>query len=179
MIILKLFLTFFKIGLFSFGGGYVMLPMIYQEVQTFDFMPASEFSDLVALSQITPGPIAINAATYVGFKCAGFLAAAVSTIGIALPSVILMSIVVIFMQKFSENTIVKGVLGGIRPASLGLIMASAILIANGTIFTANDINAFAFSIAILSFLAAFFFKKLNSIYIISICGLIGALVTLN
>ena len=80
-----LFAAFFKIGLFSFGGGMAMLPIIYQSVQQFGFMSSEEFSNLVALSQVTPGPVAVNAATYVGLMYGGLPAAIVATIGICLP----------------------------------------------------------------------------------------------
>ena len=86
MIYITLFVMFFRIGLFSFGGGLAMLPLIFQSVKDFGMMTASEFSDLVALSQVTPGPIAVNAATYVGFNGAGIPGALAATLGVALPS---------------------------------------------------------------------------------------------
>ena len=89
MIYVTLFVMFFRIGLFSFGGGLAMLPLIFQSVKDFGMMTASEFSDLVALSQVTPGPIAVNAATYVGFNGAGIPGALAATLGVALPSFIL------------------------------------------------------------------------------------------
>ena len=88
MIYVTLFVMFFRIGLFSFGGGLAMLPLIFQSVKDFGMMTASEFSDLVALSQVTPGPIAVNAATYVGFNGAGIPGALAATLGVALPSFI-------------------------------------------------------------------------------------------
>ena len=87
-LLITLFLTFFKIGMFSYGGGYVMLPMIYQELEKFG-LSMQEFSDVVAISQMTPGPIAVNAATYIGYKSAGFAGAAFATLGVSLPSFIL------------------------------------------------------------------------------------------
>ena len=96
MIYLQLFLVFAKIGLFGFGGGMAMLPMIYQGAKTFGLMSADEFSNLVAISQVTPGPIAVNAATYVGFNCAGYSGAAVATFGVALPSFILVTLACYF-----------------------------------------------------------------------------------
>ena len=86
MIYVTLFAMFFRIGLFSFGGGLAMLPLIFQSVKDFGMMTTSEFSDLVALSQVTPGPIAVNAATYVGFNGAGIPGALAATLGVALPS---------------------------------------------------------------------------------------------
>ena len=123
---LQLFLIFFKVGLLGFGGGYAILPMIYQDVQTFGIMTADDFSNLVALSQVTPGPIAINAATYVGFKTAGTAGAFIATMAVSLPSLILILIAMMFLEKFKANKTVQAVLTGIRPATVGL-MASAFL----------------------------------------------------
>jgi len=106
---LKLFVSFFKVGLFSFGGGYAMLPMIYQEIDAFG-LTMKEFSDVVAISQMTPGPIAVNAATYVGYKAAGFLGSAFATLGVSLPSFILISIIVLVFNKFKTNSIVQSAL---------------------------------------------------------------------
>ena len=121
---LNLFAIFFKIGLFAFGGGYVILPMIYQGIQTFNLMPASEFSNVVALSQIVPGAIAINAATYVGFKFAGLAGAVAATIGVVLPSLILVSLVMIFLDRFKSSPAVQAVFGGIRPATVGMLVSA-------------------------------------------------------
>ncbi|MEG0156706.1 MAG: chromate transporter, partial [Anaerovoracaceae bacterium] len=98
-----LFTIFFRIGLFGFGGGVAMLPLIFQSVQTFGIMDTEEFSNLVALSQVTPGPIAVNAATYVGQAYAGFWGAAVATISVALPSFIIILVVMKFLEKYKES----------------------------------------------------------------------------
>ena len=99
MMYFYLFTMFFRIGLFSFGGGLAMLPLIFQSVQDFGVMSAQEFSDLVALSQVTPGPVAVNAATYVGFNYSGFAGAAIATLGVCLPSFILMLLVMKFIDS--------------------------------------------------------------------------------
>jgi len=125
----SLFTVFFRIGLFGFGGGYAMLPLIFQSVQQFGYMSAEEFSNLVALSQITPGPVSVNAATYVGFYEAGLPGAACATLGVAAPSFILVLITTHFLQKFKKSKGIQGVLFGIRPATIGLIAAAAILVA--------------------------------------------------
>ena len=130
-----LFFIFFKVGLFSFGGGYAMLPMIYKEIGTFGFMPVKEFSDLVALSQMTPGPIAINAATYVGFKYAGLAGAAAATLGIALPSFIIIAVVISFLSRFKKSYLVQGIFSGIRPATAGMIAAAVIFISQSSIIS--------------------------------------------
>lgn len=132
-----LFLMFFRIGLFSFGGGYAMLPLIFQGVQDFGIMTAAEFSRLVALSQVTPGPIAVNAATYVGYQYAGLGGAAAATLGAALPSLLLILIVMHFIQKFEESKSLNAVLCGIRPATVGLIASAVIFLAENSIFNGS------------------------------------------
>ena len=125
----KLFAIFFKVGLFSFGGGYAMLPLIYQDIKRFGLMPAEEFSNLVALSQMTPGPIAVNAATYVGFKAAGLGGAFFATLGVALPSFLIILLIAAFMERFKTSPVVLAVLGSIRPATVGMIAAAVIFFA--------------------------------------------------
>ncbi|MDO5414433.1 MAG: chromate transporter [Bacillota bacterium] len=128
MIFVYLFSMFFRIGLFGFGGGLAMLPLIFQSVQSFGIMTAEEFSNLVALSQVTPGPMAVNAATYVGFNYAGLPGSIVATLGVCLPAFILMMIVYHFVKKFNDSRIVQGVLGGIRPVTVALIGAAVIFV---------------------------------------------------
>jgi len=134
MAFINLFFMFFRIGLFSFGGGLAMLPLIFQSVQDFGIMAGQEFSDLVALSQVTPGPIAVNAATFVGFKYAGVLGSISATLGVILPSFIIMLVVMKFMEKYYESKGLQGVLTGIRPVVVGLI-ASAVVFLGETTFT--------------------------------------------
>lgn len=130
---IRLFYIFFKIGLFSFGGGYAMLPMIYQDIHQFGLMSAHEFSNVVALSQMTPGPIAVNAATYVGYKAAGFWGAVFATFGVCLPSFIIILIIAVFINKFKSSPVVQSVLSGIRPATVGLIATAVFLFAKTSI----------------------------------------------
>lgn len=141
---IKLLLIFFKIGLFSFGGGYAMLPMIYQDIQAFGLMSANEFSNVVALSQMTPGPIAVNGATYVGYKYAGIAGSTFATIGVSLPSFIIILTIAGFMAKFKNNKSVQSVLSGIRPATVGMIASAVIFFSKSSIF-----NEGFFSIAML------------------------------
>ncbi len=126
MVYFYLFIIFFKVGVLGFGGGYAILTLIFQDVQAFGIMSAHEFANLVALSQVTPGPIAINAATYVGYNAAGLPGAILATVAVSLPSFILCMLVLLFLHKFQTNKVVMGVLAGIRPATVGL-MASAFL----------------------------------------------------
>lgn len=138
MIYVYLFATFFKTGLFGFGGGLAMLPLIFQSVQSFGIMSGEEFSNLVALSQVTPGPMAVNAATYVGFNYAGIFGALVATLGVCIPAFVLMIIVYHFVHKFNENRIVQGVMSGIRPVTVALI-GSAVVFVSETVLTAGPL----------------------------------------
>lgn len=131
---LNLFIIFFHIGLFGFGGGYAMLPLIFQSIQEFGIMTAAEFSRLVALSQVTPGPIAVNAATYVGYEHAGVAGAAVATVAVILPSFLLVLAVMHFIRKFEESGPMNAVLYGIRPATVGLIASAVIFLAETSLF---------------------------------------------
>ncbi len=182
----KLFIVFFKIGIFSFGGGYAMLPLIYQEVQSLGIIPAKEFADLVALSQMTPGPIAVNAATYVGYKSAAVWGGAFATLGVTLPSFIIILIIDSVFIKFKENKIVKEVIAGIRPATVGMIAAAVIFFAETSIFKGELskidikqplklINLSALVIFILTIIGS---KKLKlgPITLTVLAGIIGALI---
>ena len=133
MIYLEIFFTFLKIGLFSFGGGYAMLPLIQREVvTTHKWIAAKEFIDVVAISQITPGPISINSATYIGYKTAGIFGSTVATLGVIFPSIIIMVIISKFFIKFKNNKYVENAFLGLRPATIGLIAAAAILVAQSS-----------------------------------------------
>lgn len=140
MTYINLYLVFFVIGLFGFGGGYAILPLIFQYVQEFGYMSAGEFSNLVALSQITPGPVAVNAATYVGFNTAGIPGAVAATLGITTPSFVLVLVVIRFMEAYQHSRGLNSVLEGIRPATAGLILSAAILIAQTAIVDASLIS---------------------------------------
>lgn len=140
-VILKLAFIFFKVGLFGFGGGYAILPMIFQEIQKFGMMSAAEFSNLVALSQMTPGPIAINASTYVGFKAAGLAGAIVATIAVIIPSLIIVHIVIAFLNKFRSSPVVMAVLNGIRPATVGLIASAVVFFSQTSIVKEGFLNS--------------------------------------
>ena len=129
MILLDLFLTFFRIGLFSFGGGYAMLSLLQGEAVTHNWAVAENFTNFVAVSQITPGPIAINMATFVGYNQFGIVGALVATLGVSLPSFTIVLIICKFIAAFKESRILDGVFYGLRPAVAGLIGAAAVNIA--------------------------------------------------
>ena len=129
-----LFCAFFKIGLFGFGGGIAMLPLIGQTMQSFGILSGSEFGNLVAISQVTPGPIAVNAATYAGFKYAGVLGSVAATVGVALPSLILVLTIMHFMNKYKESSVMQGISTGIKPATVGLIASAVVVMAETAIY---------------------------------------------
>ena len=120
------FLTFLKIGAFTFGGGYAMLPLIQAEVVRHGWMSLEELVNFVAVSESTPGPFAINISTYVGTSTAGIPGALCATLGVSLPSIIVILIVARVYDKFRRSRIVEGCLGGLRPATVGLIAAAAV-----------------------------------------------------
>lgn len=128
MIYLQLFYTFFKIGLFGFGGGYAMLSMIQGEVVTrYGWVSSQEFTDIVAISQMTPGPIGINAATYVGFTSTGSVwGSIIATFAVVLPSFILMLTISKFFLKYQKHPIVESIFNGLRPAVVGLLASRCV-----------------------------------------------------
>ncbi|MDR1625738.1 MAG: chromate transporter [Spirochaetia bacterium] len=132
--VLQLVWSFFKIGLFSYGGGYAMVPMMQGEIAAHGWLPVREFADIVAISQMTPGPIAVNAATYIGYRVAGVFGSAAATLGVTLPSFILVVLVTHFLQKFKESRAVNSLLSGIRPATVGLIGAAVVFFARMSFF---------------------------------------------
>ncbi|WP_040213472.1 chromate transporter [Clostridium polynesiense] len=171
-IFLKLFLTFFKIGLFSFGGGYAMLPLIKEEVVVNNlWLTLNEFTDIIAISQVTPGPIAVNSATYIGYTVTNSIwGSALATLGVILPSFIVMIIISIFFVKFKDNKYVEYAFKGLRPAVIGLIAAAALLLVNKTIFIDY--------MSIIIFIGVFFasLKKVDPILLIVIVAVVGLVV---
>lgn len=170
MIYLKLFLVFAKIGVFGFGGGMAMLPMIYQGARNFQLMAPSEFSNLVAISQVTPGPLAVNAATYVGYNCAGLPGALIATLGVALPSFILVIITCYFINKFKESRAIEGAFAGIRPVTVGLL-ASAVVFMGQSAFTSFAPVPVIICAASVVLIGKF---KISPIAIVIGAGVIGA-----
>lgn len=126
MIYLKLFLTFLKIGAVSFGGGYSMIPLVTEEVIANGWMTSAEVMNFIAVAESTPGPIAINMATFVGASQGGILGAIGATLGVVLPSFIIILVIVALIKKLLKYAGVKAFLGGIRPVAVGLILATAI-----------------------------------------------------
>lgn len=185
MIFLQLFYTFFKIGLFGFGGGYAMLSMIQGEVVTkYGWLSSSEFTDIVAISQMTPGPIGINSATYVGYTAIvnagyshtmGITGSIVATCSVVLPSFILMILISKFFLKYQKHSSVTSVFNGLRPGVVGLLAAAALVLMNGENF---GTDYYSIIVSILIFLAVFIAShkyRVNPILLIILCGAAGAI----
>ena len=174
--------TFFKIGLFTIGGGYAMIPLISQELLGNGWMTASEITDLIAIAKMTPGPFAVNAATFAGMKILGPIGAVACTVGVILPSLIITSIVAKFFFNFQNLKIVKGILKGIRPTVVALIASAIITVSTFTLFHTENISSLliAFrsieipSIIILAVSLLLLLKiKLHPILVIIISGVAG------
>ncbi|NDV82813.1 chromate transporter [Bacteroides sp. 51] len=181
MLYLELFYAFFKIGLFGFGGGYAMLSLIQGEVVTrHEWLSAQEFTDIIAISQMTPGPIGINSATYVGFAATGSVwGSVVATFAVTLPSFILMLTISKFFLKYQKHPVVESIFKGLRPAIVGLLAAAALVLMNTENFGSPAEDMYSFIISVVLFLAAFigtYRFKINPILMIIACGLVGLVV---
>ena len=126
MIYLQLFYEFFKVGLFSIGGGLATLPFLYDMSEKTGWFTQAQLADMIAVSESTPGAIGINMATYVGYVTTGILGGVIATIGLVAPSIIVILIIAKFLNSFGENRIVKSAFYGLRPTSVALIAASGI-----------------------------------------------------
>lgn len=186
MIFVHLFATFFFIGLFGFGGGYGMLSLIQGEVvHHWHWMTTSEFTDIVAISQMTPGPIGINSATYCGFTAvhnAGYgygmaiLGSALSTFALMLPSIILMILISRLFIKYMNTVGVRSVFAGLRPAVVGLLGAATLLLMTGENFSTPTENPWQFWISVALFCATFVgtkFLRVNPIRMIIFSAVAG------
>jgi chromate transporter len=133
--LIELFFVFLKIGAITFGGGYAMLALIQAEVVGRGWCSPVEFADLAAAAQMTPGPVAINTATYVGMKTAGMAGALMATLGFVLPSIVIATLISLFLHHAGKNRYVEGALAGIRSASVGLIFAAVVFFAENSILS--------------------------------------------
>ena len=188
MIFLRLFLTFFEIGLFGFGGGYGMLSLIQTEVVVHhQWMSSAEFTNIVAISQMTPGPIGINSATYCGYsavKNAGLggtmaiLGSTTATFALVLPSFILMILISRLFLKYMHTPMVQSVFSVMRPTVVGLLAAAALLLMNAENFSTPSTDPWHFWISLAIFVATFFgtkVMKINPIRMIVYAGFAGLL----
>lgn len=183
MVFLQLFYTFFKIGLFGFGGGYAMISMIQGEVVTrHEWLSSNEFTDIIAISQMTPGPIGINSATYVGYSAVvnagyshavGILGSTIATVSVVLPSFILMVLISKFFLKYQKHPIIASVFEGLRPGVVGLLAAAALVLMNGENFGTYNWQILTSIILFAGTFIASYRYKINPILLIVICGIIG------
>lgn len=167
-IIAKLFLTFLKIGTFSFGGGYAMIPFIQREIiEKHHWINDSVFMDIIGISQMTPGPIAVNSATFVGFKLSGVLGSVGATLGVVTTSFILVSIASKAMEKFKESKVLKAALLGMRPVLIALIIQAFVDLAKDAYV---DVKSVIITVIIGVILLS---KKVHPILSIVIAGILG------
>ena len=197
MIFLKLFLEFLKIGLFTFGGGYGMIPLVRETVLKNDWMSESEFLNMIGLSEVTPGPIAINMATYVGSlqgsattlgTFGGFLGSLIATLAVILLAFVIMLIFAIFLKKFGSQKHIKNALKGINPVAIALIASTALILLSDVLFpisTSDGVSVSFNRTSIFIFLIIVFIyivitrvlkKKAHPIMIICLGALLGLVV---
>ncbi len=174
--LLQLFVSYLKIGFFGFGGGYAMLSLIHSEVvERNGWLTNGEFSDIVAISQMTPGPIAINSATYIGYEVAGVWGSIVATVAVCLPALTLMMLITRFFLKLHDNIYVKSVVAGMKPVVVGMIVSAALLLifphsAEGKSF----IDGWSWVIFAAVLIASA--RKVNPILLIVLSGVAGVLI---
>ncbi|MDZ4122103.1 MAG: chromate transporter [Candidatus Cloacimonadaceae bacterium] len=168
MLYLSMLYTFIKIGLFSFGGGYAILAMIQHEVVINNqWLSSAEFFDIVAISQMTPGPIAINAATFIGYKKAGILGGVICTFGVILPSLIIMTLITVSYLMLKHKAWFKAVFRHLRPLSIGLIAAAALIAGRDAI-----VDLFSIMVFIICFILSWRFK-VNPFLMLLGAGVVG------
>lgn len=170
MIYLQLFWVYFKIGLFGFGGGYAMLSLIQHEVvERYAWITDTQFTDIIAISQMTPGPVGINSATYIGYVASGSVwGSAIATFSICLPSFILMLVVSRILMKYKQNRWVDALFTGLRPAIVGLIAAAALSLMTPQNFP--DIKSIAMCIGAFVLVK---YAKIHPILMIILAGVVG------
>lgn len=183
MIYLKLFLSFFQVGIFSFGGGYAALPLIEQQtIEVNGWITNQQFIDILTLSEMTPGPIAINAATFTGNQIAGLWGGIVATIGVTLPSVIIVLILAYFYFKYKSIKMVQGVIQGLRPAVVALIASAGLTIFLTAMFGHSEFPLQLSQLNIVSvvlFIVGLFLMrryKLSPIQIMILSGISGIII---
>ena len=188
MIYFELFYTFFLIGLFTFGGGYAMIPMIEEQVVGKGWISDASLTDFIAVSEVTPGPFALNISTFVGNSTGGVFGAICATIGVILPSLIIIIIIAMIMAKFMKNKYVQGALNGVKPIVLALILSTALVLFIKTIFFRGnslkgeidfDLRSFTLLVTLSGIL--FIYKKthkksLGAIKLLGLSALLGLII---
>ena len=187
MIYLNLFLVFLKIGVVSFGGGYAMIPLIQESVIDFGWLTEEQFVNFIAVAESTPGPIAINMATYIGSTQAGILGAIVATIGVVLPSFVIILLISAVFKNLLQKSPIKAFLNGIKPVIVALILATSITLFLSNVCGIGDIGSAAIMdvwawviMAILSLVYWLFYKfkkkQISPILLIILSGIMGIIV---
>ena len=176
MIYIQLFFSFLQVGLFSFGGGYAAMPLIQGQVVTMhQWLSMSEFTDLITISQMTPGPIAVNSATFVGIKVAGLPGAIAATAGCILPSCILVTVIAKLYLKYRNMELLQGVLGSLRPAVVAMIASAGIAIMITAFWGNRDLIALAgtkWSLVVIFAVCMILLRKvkMNPIWVMVMAG---------
>lgn len=186
MIYLRLIWSYLKIGLFGFGGGYAMLSLIEREIVGPGWITEKMFTDIVAISQMTPGPIGINSATYIGYAApmhAGFtnplwgvLGSVICTLVVVLPSFLLVAYTSHFISRHKESVVVRGIFMGLRPVVIGLIASAALLLMNGENFGEETFDICVSVVIACASLATVLFTKIHPILVILLAGLAGLII---
>ncbi len=187
MIYLTLFYEFFKIGLFTFGGGYAMIPLIKETVLKFGWLTESEFFDLVGVCESTPGPIAINMATYIGSIKGSLLGSIIATLGVVLPSFIIILLIASLLKNLTKNRFFKGFMTGVKPIIVALILSTGVMLLLKSIGFVS-ITDFSFNLkaaVTLLILIGIYFgykkvfsKKIGTITLIIISAALGIIINL-
>lgn len=182
-LLIELFITFFKIGLFTFGGGYAMIPLITEEVVTKSWLIPEQLLDFIAISESTPGPFAINIATFIGYNQQGILGSIFATAGVILPSFIIILIIAKAFHRFASNKYVIGFLKGVKPIVVGVIFSVAITFLLKSIFHISifDIKDIEFEWStLLIFLVVIvmtrIWKKIHPVFIVLVSGILGLII---
>lgn len=166
MIYLKLFLEFFHIGLFSFGGGYATIPFLYHIADVQKWYTTKQLSDMIAVSSITPGPVGVNVATFAGFKTAGILGAAIATASVILPSFIIVIIISKLLEQFKHNKYVQSVIYTLKPAGCGLLAAI------GVDMFIDNINLLGMVLLVCLFVASITEKR-DPLFYLGVSAVVG------
>lgn len=166
----QLFLQFFHVGVFSFGGGYATLPFLYDIADKFHWYSTKQLTDMLAISSITPGPVGVNVATFAGFTTAGILGSLVATTAIILPSYIIVTIVFKVIDKFRTNRNIKGAIRGLKPAGCALLSAVGIKL----LFTSN-LHLLG-TLILLGFLILSIKKKQDPLFYLGISAILGLII---
>jgi len=175
MIYFELFLTFFKIGLFTFGGGLAMLPLVQAEVLSHGWMTMEQVVNFVAVSESTPGPLAVNMSTYVGAQTAGLMGALCATLGVVLPSFVIILIIAKFFAAFAKNKYVEGAMSGLRPAVIAMIGAAVVSVGR-SVFVPDGLvidAAFWASAGIFALMVIVTLKRVHPVFIILLSAALG------